>query len=51
MATINYTKRLENIQSRKFDRELNESVLSKTFSSREIPENVKYLAESMRKIE
>lgn len=51
MATINYGQRLQNIQNRKFDRELNESVVSKTFSSNEIPENVKYLAESMRKIE
>ncbi|MFN4087044.1 MAG: hypothetical protein ACK4LB_13980 [Spirosomataceae bacterium] len=51
MATINYEQRLQNIQNRKFDKELNESVVSKTFSSREIPENVKYLAESMRKIE
>lgn len=51
MATINYGQRLQNIQNRKFDKELNESVVSKTFSSREIPENIKYLAESMRKIE
>lgn len=51
MATLNYRQRLQNIQNRKFDKELNESVVSKTFSSREIPENVKYLAESMRKIE
>ncbi|MEQ1584938.1 MAG: hypothetical protein ABL895_03605 [Cyclobacteriaceae bacterium] len=51
MATINYSKRLQNIQDRKFDKELNESVVSKTFSSRELPENIKYLAESMRKIE
>lgn len=51
MATINYGQRLQNIQNRKFDKELNESVVSNTFSSREIPENVKYLAESMRKIE
>lgn len=51
MATLDYTKRLQNIQSRKFDRELNESVISKSFSSRELPENIKYLAESMRQID
>lgn len=51
MAEINYSKRLENIQNRKFDKELNESVVSRTFSSRELPENIKYLAEAMRKIE
>ena len=51
MAIINYRQRLQNIQDRKFDRELKESVVSKTFSSQEIPENIKYLAESMRKID
>ncbi len=48
---INYQKRLENIQNRRFDKELNESVLSKSFSSSSIPQNVKYLMESMRKID
>ena len=51
MATIDYTKRLKNIQERKFDTELNESVLSKSFSDTGLPENIKYLAESMRKID
>jgi hypothetical protein len=51
MATLNYTKRLDNLQKRKFDLELNESLLSKSFSSRDIPDNVKYLIESMRPID
>lgn len=51
MATLDYARRLQNIQNRKFDNELNESVISKSFSSTEIPQNIKYLAESMRKID
>lgn len=51
MATLNYTQRLQNLQNRKFDRELNESLISKAFSSTEMPSNVKYLVESMRPIE
>ena len=31
MATLNYTKRLANLQNRKFDKELNESLISKSF--------------------
>jgi len=51
MASLNYTKRLANLQERKFDRELNKSLLTESFSSRDIPENVKYLIESMRPID
>lgn len=51
MATLNYTKRLANLQNRKFDRELNESLFSKSFSARDLPDNVKYLVESMRPID
>jgi hypothetical protein len=51
MATLNYTQRLANLQSRKFDREINESQISKSFSTREIPDNLKYLLESTRKID
>jgi len=51
MATLNYTKRLSNLQDRKFDRELNESLISKTFSASQLPDNVKYLVESMRPID
>jgi len=51
MATLNYTKRLSNLRDRKFDRELNESLISKTFSASQLPDNVKYLVESMRPID
>lgn len=51
MATLDYAKRLQNIQNRKFDKELNESVISKSFSSTDLPQNIKYLAESMRQID
>jgi hypothetical protein len=51
MATLNYTQRLADLQSRKFDKELNESQISKYFSTREIPDNLKYLLESTRKID
>ncbi|MDI1255392.1 MAG: hypothetical protein PSV16_04765 [Flavobacterium sp.] len=51
MAIQNYTQRLENLQARKFDRELNESLISKSFSSKDIPDNVKYMVESMRPID
>lgn len=51
MAIKNYTQRLANLQSRKFDSELNESLISKSFSSTDIPDNVKYMVESMRPID
>lgn len=51
MATLDYTKRLTNLQNRKFDRELNESLISKSFSAKQLPDNVKYLVESMRPID
>lgn len=47
---INYQQRLANTQNRKFDTVLNESLTSKSFSSKEIPDNVKYLLEGMRPI-
>jgi hypothetical protein len=50
MAMLNYNKRLANINNRKFDAGLNESVSSKLFSSRVLPENIKYLVESMSAI-
>ncbi|RYE41541.1 MAG: hypothetical protein EOP48_23895, partial [Sphingobacteriales bacterium] len=50
MATLNYQQRLSNLQQRRFDRELNESVLTKSFSRTDIPDDIKYLAESMRPI-
>jgi len=51
MATLNYTKRLSNLQTRKFDQELHESVLSKSFGTRDLPDDVKYLVESMLPID
>jgi hypothetical protein len=51
MATLNYSKRLNNLQARKFDSTLNESALSKAFDSFDMPENLKYLMESMRPID
>lgn len=51
MATLDYKRRLENLQNRKFDNDLNKSVLSKSFSRTDFPENVKYLMESMLPIE
>lgn len=51
MASINYSQRLTNLQARKYDTELKESQISKSFSTREIPENIKYLIESTRKID
>jgi len=50
MATLNYTKRLENLQRRRFDEEINESIISKSFSLNDLPNNVKYLVESMQPI-
>lgn len=51
MATLDYIKRLANLENRKFDRELNESLISKSFSAKDIPTNVKYLLEAMRPID
>jgi hypothetical protein len=51
MATLNYTRRLAELQNRKFDRELQESIVSKSFGDTGIPENVRYLLESMRAID
>lgn len=51
MSIKNYTQRLANLQNRKFDSELNESLISKSFSSKDIPDNVKYMVESMRPID
>ena len=48
---LDYDKRLQNLSTRRFDNELNESVLSKSFSNYNIPKNIKYLMESMSKID
>lgn len=51
MPTLNYTRRLENLQNRKFDRELSKSVMSESLSAKTVPANIKYLVESMRPID
>lgn len=51
MATLNYQKRLQNLQDRRFDRDLNESSLTKSFSTSDLPEDIKYLVESMQPID
>lgn len=51
MATLDYKKRLSNLQTRKFSQMLNESALSNSFEKADIPGNVKYFYESMRAID
>ncbi|MET6996389.1 hypothetical protein [Chitinophaga defluvii] len=51
MAILNYSKRLSNLQSRRYDRELNESIISKSFSTSGLPDNIKYFLESMKPID
>lgn len=51
MAILNYQKRLQNLQNRRFDMDLNESALTKSFSTSDLPENIKYLVESMQPID
>jgi hypothetical protein len=48
---LDYETRLRNLQNRRYDQDLHESVLTKSFSSTSIPKNVKYLMESMQKID
>lgn len=48
---LDYEQRLKNIQNRRFDNDLNESILTKSFSSTNIPKNIKYLMESMVRID
>jgi hypothetical protein len=48
---LDYEARLRNLQNRRYDQELHESNLTKSFSSNEIPKNIKYLMESMQKID
>jgi len=47
MAVLNYQTRLANLQNRRFDPGLQQVMLSKSFSRSDIPENVKYMIESM----
>lgn len=50
MANIDYARRLNNLQNRKFDREFGTTILSESFQSKDIPNNIKYLIEAMRPI-
>jgi hypothetical protein len=47
---LDYDKRLENVRNRRFDRTMNESLLTKSFSDINVPKDLKYLAESMTPI-
>lgn len=51
MAQLNYKRRLENLQNRKADPLSNFKGLSESFERNTLPENVKYLMESMRPID
>lgn len=51
MAELNYQKRLQNLQNRRFDKDLNESALTKSFSTSDLPENIRYIVESMQPID
>jgi len=44
---IDYTRRIQNLQDRRFDRELQKSVLSESFRKSKLPSSVKYLIETM----
>jgi len=48
---LNYRTRLENLKARRYDPQLQKAVLSESFSRVSIPEDLKYLAESMMPIE
>ncbi len=48
---LDYQKRLKNIENRRFDNELQKSVLSDSYSAADIPRNVKYLMEAMQRID
>lgn len=47
----NYTKKLENLQKRRFDDYLEKSILSESFKRSDIGESTKYTLESMKPIE
>lgn len=48
---IDYERRLNNLSARRYDNELKESILSRSFRSTTIPKNIKYLMESMIRID
>lgn len=45
---IDYSTRLKNLQARKFDKSLNESLTSRAFSQTDLPKDIKYLLEITR---
>lgn len=51
MARLNYTNRLENLQKRRFDEDLQKSIISESFNKSEYPNNIKYMVESMMPID
>lgn len=51
MATLDYQRRLSNLENRRFDNVLNESALSTAYRSTPAPENIRYLLESMTPID
>src|SRR6185437_14572769 len=51
IMALNYARRLQNLQDRRYDPTIQKSILSESFSKLELPEDLKYLAESMRPIE
>lgn len=51
MATLDYQRRLRNLENRRFDNVLNESAVSPSYRSTSAPENIRYLLESMTPID
>lgn len=51
MATLDYGRRLRNLENRRYDNELNESAVSTAYRSTTAPENIRYLLESMTPID
>ena len=47
MPLTDYQRRIDNLEQRRFDRELNKSVLSESFKRSTLPSSIKYMIESM----
>lgn len=48
---LNYAKRLENLQQRKYDPELKKAMVSESFGKKVVPENIEYLLEATKPID
>jgi len=48
---LNYANRIQNLKARRFDPELNKSIVSGGFARADLPDDLRYLAESMMPIE